>query len=402
MPADRLPAATELLAAAARKLGGAPHVRVQCEGTVVALWRTSRQSLPFARGTFVQLVSPAGRLLRIELPGSGTFEWGNDGKDAWHRGPIEGSSFRRGRADRVDSLLTGFVCGTVAWKGAYSDMKTVRRRRVDGHDAFELRMRHGESEPDLWWVDANSGLPSGCALHTTNGLGSDTVWTVMLADWQPFEGRLLPRSCTLREGHLELRLKVAAVAKGAVAADKRIRMDADARVEAKQRAANAAAKGTAGVTPPVIRIAELRERHALTVRVKVKPAEISLTFARILPQVMGYLAKKGVTPDGAPFSLYHSFGKEVELEAGFPVPKRVEGEGVIKAVVLPAGKAAVTWHVGPYHDLATSHGRLQAWIAAQGLEALGPLREIYWTDPGLEQDPKRWRTEIIRPVRKKN
>ena len=56
---------------------------------------------------------------------------------------------------------------------------------------------------------------------------------------------------------------------------------------------------------------------------------------------MGYLAKKGVTPDGAPFSLYHSFGKEVELEAGFPVLEELPGDNEGGIVTLPGGRAAI-------------------------------------------------------------
>ena len=33
----------------------------------------------------------------------------------------------------------------------------------------------------------------------------------------------------------------------------------------------------------------------------------------------------------------------------------------------------------------------------QGIETTGPLWEIYWTDPGIEPDPKKWRTQILVP-----
>jgi hypothetical protein len=34
------------------------------------------------------------------------------------------------------------------------------------------------------------------------------------------------------------------------------------------------------------------------------------------------------------------------------------------------------------------------------LVADGGPWEIYWTDPGLERDPAKWRTEIVQPVKR--
>jgi effector-binding domain-containing protein len=54
--------------------------------------------------------------------------------------------------------------------------------------------------------------------------------------------------------------------------------------------------------------------------------------------------------------------------------------------------------VGPYDTLGETYAALMRWIGEQGRVVAGPMWEVYWTDPGTEPDPARWRTEVIIPV----
>jgi effector-binding domain-containing protein len=58
----------------------------------------------------------------------------------------------------------------------------------------------------------------------------------------------------------------------------------------------------------------------------------------------------------------------------------------------------VTTHLGPYDQLRAAYRALGLWLVEQGFKMAGPPWEFYWTDPGAEPDPNRWRTEIIWPV----
>ena len=73
--------------------------------------------------------------------------------------------------------------------------------------------------------------------------------------------------------------------------------------------------------------------------------------------------------------------------------------GRIQPGSLPGGQAALLWHVGPYHELQRSHLRLTNWVAERGFEPNGGMWEVYWTDPGLEPDPSKWKTQIIWPTK---
>jgi AraC family transcriptional regulator len=90
---------------------------------------------------------------------------------------------------------------------------------------------------------------------------------------------------------------------------------------------------------------------------------------------------------------------KIDLEAGIPLKKKVEGKGRVKAAELPAGKTATTWHIGSYDSVAKSQARLAAWLEKKSLQTSGGHWEVYWTDPGVEPDPAKWRTRIYWPLK---
>ena len=122
----------------------------------------------------------------------------------------------------------------------------------------------------------------------------------------------------------------------------------------------------------------------------------------ILPPVWSYLEAQGVPAAGPPFVRYHAReGERVDIEAGFPVAAPLdapEGAGEVAGSELPGGPAVAAWHVGPYDTLSETYAALEAWLAAQGRAPAGAPWEVYWTDPGAEPDPSRWRTEIVWPI----
>ncbi|HVE93199.1 MAG TPA: GyrI-like domain-containing protein [Actinomycetota bacterium] len=140
-------------------------------------------------------------------------------------------------------------------------------------------------------------------------------------------------------------------------------------------------------------------RHAVTIRKVVGNSEVAQAFGECLPKVFGYIQSKGGAMSGPPFGLYHSFSDDkMDMEAGLPVEAPVEGEGEITSTTLPGGRVAATWHVGPYEQLAQAHESLRRWVDEQGLRPAGPPRDVFWTDPGQEPDPSKWRTEVVLPV----
>ncbi|TQM45647.1 GyrI-like domain-containing protein [Pseudonocardia cypriaca] len=133
------------------------------------------------------------------------------------------------------------------------------------------------------------------------------------------------------------------------------------------------------------------------------------TFPEIadrLAEVFGWLAARGIAPAGAPFFRYLVIDMEHELdvEAGVPVAAPVDGEGDVFAGVLPAGRYAVTTHVGHPDELIAVTGAFQDEAAAQGLRwdatetergtRWGCRLELLHTHPAEQPDMNKWETKL--------
>jgi DNA-binding transcriptional MerR regulator len=84
----------------------------------------------------------------------------------------------------------------------------------------------------------------------------------------------------------------------------------------------------------------------------------------------------------------------LHLQMGTPVANPPPGERIVP---LPAGRVAVTRHVGPYEEAGLADLALHAWAEEHGLEPSGPLREVYRNDPA-EVPPEALETDVILPV----
>jgi effector-binding domain-containing protein len=153
---------------------------------------------------------------------------------------------------------------------------------------------------------------------------------------------------------------------------------------------------------------EITERAAqpyVAIRANVTMAQLS-GFADRLGEVFSWLAERGVAPAGPPFFRYNVIDMERELnvEAGVPVPTAVEGDDRVIAGVLPAGRYATAVHVGHYDGLIGAVDDLLRWAESQGLEwdkssaedgeHWGCRLEIYLTDPSQQVDPATWETQL--------
>jgi effector-binding domain-containing protein len=135
-----------------------------------------------------------------------------------------------------------------------------------------------------------------------------------------------------------------------------------------------------------------------TVRARCAPDQVLQQVPILLPQVMAYLNRERVTPVGPPYARTRSLGAEVEIEAGIPVAEEIAGDGRVTPSSLPGGDVVSGVHVGPYRDLPRAREALGRWLVKEELTPEGSPWEVFLTEPGLERDPSKWRTEITQPV----
>ena len=144
---------------------------------------------------------------------------------------------------------------------------------------------------------------------------------------------------------------------------------------------------------------QLEAQPILGIRANTTADKIPQLMGSLFGEIFGYIQSQGQAPAGMPLTVYYAMdGKNVELECAIPVASHLAGEGRIQAGTLPAGTMATVTHVGPYDRLPSTWAGLTEWMQSQGLEGAGAPWEVYVTDPGVEPDPSKWRTDIFFPV----
>lgn len=144
---------------------------------------------------------------------------------------------------------------------------------------------------------------------------------------------------------------------------------------------------------------DLVERPVAVVRATVAIRDLPAFFERAFHAVGAVMSAQGVHPIGPPFGLYRGMpDPDVDVAAGFPVSDPIQPSGDVIPDRLPGGHAVVTTHVGPFDRMDATYEAMGTWMAGQGFEGDTTMWENYLSDPSVEPDPARWRTEIVWPV----
>jgi len=90
-----------------------------------------------------------------------------------------------------------------------------------------------------------------------------------------------------------------------------------------------------------------------------------------------------------------------DFEICVPVAIPISAAGRVKPGELRAATVARTVYRGRYEGLAGAWGEFMDWIAAEGHTPSPDLWEIYVAGPESSPDPADWRTELNRPITRK-
>jgi effector-binding domain-containing protein len=335
--------------------------------------------------------------LVVRIPKMAPMTMGIEPRFAWTTDPAMGIlTVAGGEAASVRRLM-GF--GRLApWRELYARGRTVGVETLEGQACWKLEMLGAEGATDQLFVRQSDGLPLCVALSLPDFRKESLAMRFFFEDWQPVGDVLFPKKRRQVVGGYDLATRYERIEPGAKVEESEVAPPADVLQHWEK---NGARPRTKALAPGECRIEEVEERHALAVRLEIREQDVAKTLAVILPEVMQALGELGVTPAGPPYSRYHRIADgQIDLEGGIPVREPLAGRGRVKPVVLPGGLTATTWHHGDYQQLTQSHALLERWVGEQKLRSRGALYEIYWTDPGLEPDPKQWRTQLLWPVEK--
>lgn len=101
---------------------------------------------------------------------------------------------------------------------------------------------------------------------------------------------------------------------------------------------------------------------------------------------------------GPPFAVGSVYDDEgaLAIEAGWPVAPGTRPEPPVEVRVLPATRAVVVRHVGPYEELnGAFYAELRARMLELGHTPVGGPRERYLVAPGPDWEPV---TEVVWPI----
>jgi effector-binding domain-containing protein len=157
----------------------------------------------------------------------------------------------------------------------------------------------------------------------------------------------------------------------------------------------------AGARDYDIKTRKLASRHTAVLHVSAPPAEIGAALRSVLPEVAECVSRQGLAIEGEPFARFFDYNDdEADFEAGFPVSAPLQAERRVKPGELPGGRAAITLHRGAHDDLQGAHDALGEWVLAHDHDPAGPVWEVYLSGPREHDDPARWETKVVWPLRK--
>ena len=149
-----------------------------------------------------------------------------------------------------------------------------------------------------------------------------------------------------------------------------------------------------------IGIEDLDEVKVLVIRERVHQDELPTVIPKDIAEVHGYVQELGLGFHGPPICVcpFPNEDGSLEAEIGWPVPKDVPSRGRIELKTLPATRALVMKHIGPFNALGNSYRLMSEVMEENGITPTDAPREVYVTDPEEVSDPNDYETLIVWPV----
>lgn len=149
------------------------------------------------------------------------------------------------------------------------------------------------------------------------------------------------------------------------------------------------------------KITRTEAQTAAVIRLTIERSEIQTLMGPAMGEVLAVVAAQGLAPTGPMFSHHFRMDPKVfDFEVGVPVSKGVKSAGRVKSGKLPGGEVARTVYRGPYEGLGAAWQEFGTWIATQKLVPANDLWECYIAGPESGPDPKKWKTELNRPLKR--
>ena len=401
---EELPPAFEILAKHDARIGD-PAARKQLRTLVkrgsVMFPDCSSPTFEPVKGTLEETWLAPDRVHGVMKWSSQWLDLGTAGAFSWSHDAVMGIVIKEG--DEQGSIRRLFDIGRRAgWKEMYASAETLGTEELadlGGRRHFKLAMKPAVGETETWFVDVETYDLGAIDTMLPEMTGGNFKVRYLYSDYRDVQGIRFPFVKTMKMGENPMRFdhNYESIEVNPVVKPEQVAPSAEVLAALKDPTKRLPSlSGDADACS----IEEIAAQPVLSIRVTIAADDVSKTLATLIPEIIGVMAQVGGEMAGPPYCRYHSMdASTIDLEAGIPMRKKVEGKDRVKSTELPAGKTAVTWHVGSYDSVVKSHARLAGWLHSQSLKPDGGHWEVYWTDPGIEPDPAKWRTRIYWPVK---
>jgi len=154
-------------------------------------------------------------------------------------------------------------------------------------------------------------------------------------------------------------------------------------------------------------LVERKAQPYVSIKETVTMETTGSAFPRLMPKLKAWMKEHKVEANGPEFMRYSyiDMNNGLDIEVGLPIAKAVKGDKEITADSIPAGKYVSLIYMGDYAGLVAPNADLQIWAKQKNLkfkmrkgkkgEEFVSRMEVYFTDPDLEPDKSKWKTEIL-------
>lgn len=111
-------------------------------------------------------------------------------------------------------------------------------------------------------------------------------------------------------------------------------------------------------------------------------------LAPAIAELLAFAERHGIAVDGAPYTVIrgHADGRW-QFDVAVPVVRNdMPGEGRVAPSSVAAGRVVDFRHIDDWASLEATHAKAEAWLAIEGLRAVGAREEHYLTDPATSPD----------------
>lgn len=159
------------------------------------------------------------------------------------------------------------------------------------------------------------------------------------------------------------------------------------------------------ITEP--KIERRKKQHYVAIRMAV-PIPFGKYLQPAWNEVFEWMMNNDIKPSGPALIRYLTtdMAKELDIDVGFTVDKAIKGDERITGDFLPAGKYVTLLYTGPYKGKGifkatvallewAKENKLQWNITKRkGVEWWNGRTEFYFSDPAVEKDPTKFKTEL--------